>query len=239
MFFSAYKIFKSFGGRKILNGLNVSFNQREITGILGPNGAGKTTLFSILTGITKADSGTIMLGERDITNLPIHKRSNFGLIYLPQDSSIFRGLSVEKNIRAILELKNKSKKKIEEKLDKLLNDFSISHIRKSKATSLSGGERRKVEIARALAANPKFLMLDEPFSGIDPISVTEIMNTIRKLSEMGIGIVITDHNVRETLSMVTRGYIIANGNVLFHGSADEILQNDESRKLYLGEEFKI
>lgn len=239
LFFSAYKIFKSFGARRILNGIDVSFNQHEITGILGPNGAGKTTLFSILTGITRADSGTIMLGDIDITNLPIHKRSNFGLIYLPQDSSIFRGLSVENNVRAILELKNDSEKEIEETLDKLLDAFSISHLRKSKATSLSGGERRKVEIARALAANPKFLMLDEPFSGIDPISVKEIMDIIRKLNEIGIGIVITDHNVRETLSILTRGYIIANGNVLFQGSADEILRNEESRKLYLGEEFKI
>lgn len=239
MFFSAYKIFKSFKNRIILNGVDLSFDQNEIVGILGPNGAGKTTLFSILTGIVKADSGTIMLGDKDITHMPIYKRSRLGLIYLPQDSSIFRGLSVEDNIRSVLELTSSSREEIEESLDRLLAALFISHIRKSKATSLSGGERRKVEIARALAAKPNFLMLDEPFSGVDPISVSEIMEIIRTLNRFGIGIIITDHNVRETLAILHRGYIIANGRVLFHGSVDEILQNEESRKLYLGEEFKI
>ncbi len=239
MIFSAYKIFKSFSGRTILKGVDVTFSKQEIVGILGPNGAGKTTLFSILTGITKPDAGTIMLGNKDITNLPIHQRSENGIVYLPQDSSIFRGLSVEENILSVLEIKNKFKKDIKDKLDYLLKVFSIDHLRHSTAISLSGGERRKVEIARALAANPIFLMLDEPFSGIDPISVSEIMDIIKKLNASGIGIIITDHNVKETLSILNRGYIIANGTVLFEGTTYEILANEESRKLYLGEDFSI
>jgi lipopolysaccharide export system ATP-binding protein len=236
---SAEKIFKSFRDRQILKDVNTSFGNNEIVGILGPNGSGKTTFFSILAGITLPDSGSIQLDGNDITNSQIHNRANEGIIYLPQDSSIFRGLSVENNIKAILEIRYKNKNIIDEKLDQLLHMFSIDHIRKSRAPSLSGGERRKAEIARALAADPAFLMLDEPFSGIDPISVLDITEIIRNLNKMGIGIIITDHNVRETLSVSHRGYIIVNGEILFQGSASEILQHDESRELYLGKHFEM
>jgi lipopolysaccharide export system ATP-binding protein len=239
MILSTKKISKSFGDRSVLRGIDAFFNKSEIVGILGPNGAGKTTLFSILIGLTKPNFGQIFLDEKDITNLAIHKRSEHGLVYLPQDSSIFRGLSVEDNICAVLEIKNKSKAIILEKLEYLLSAFSVEHLRKVRATALSGGERRKVEIARALAANPKFLLLDEPFSGIDPISVSDIMNIVKQLNNMGIGIIITDHNVRETLTILHRGYIIANGKVLFQGTTAEILNDKNSRELYLGETFKI
>jgi lipopolysaccharide export system ATP-binding protein len=239
LYFSAQKICKSFGDRQILKNIDISVGKDEIIGILGPNGSGKTTFFSILAGITSADSGTIYLDNVDITNSQMHNRAMNGLIYLPQDSSVFRGLSVENNIKAILELKYKDKNTINEKLDLLLSMFSIDKIRKSKATSLSGGEKRKVEIARALAANPVFLMLDEPFSGIDPISVLDITEIIRNLNKIGIGIIITDHNVRETLSVLHRGYIIVNGEILFHGKASEILQHNESRALYLGKDFSM
>jgi lipopolysaccharide export system ATP-binding protein len=217
----------------------VFFDQQEIVGILGPNGSGKTTLFSILAGIIPPDSGTIMLNNKNLTKLSIHQRAKNGLVYLPQDASIFRGLSVENNIKAVLELKIKSKTLINETLNELLDMFSIEHVRKSKAISLSGGERRKVEIARALAASPTFLMLDEPFSGIDPISVNDIMDIVRNLNKIGIGIIITDHNVRETLAILHRGYVLVSGEILFHGTTDEILQNKESRELYLGEYFVI
>ena len=239
MTFVAKNIKKSYGERKILSGLDLVFSRNEITGILGPNGAGKTTLFSILTGITKPDEGKIKLDGMDITKIPIHKRSKAGLVYLPQDSSIFRGLSVENNIKAILQIREKDSEVIKKRLNYLLSAFSLSHLRYSRATSLSGGERRKVEIARALAADPKFLMLDEPFSGIDPISVTEIMEIIKKLKSIGIGVIITDHNVRETLAILDNGYIIANGKVLFRGTSSEIMQNEQSRRLYLGEKFRI
>ncbi len=241
--FTAKNIFKSYDNRRILSGIDVSFSRDQIVGILGPNGAGKTTLFSILTGIIRPDSGSITLGNIDITRFPVHKRAQSGLIYLPQDSSIFRGLSVENNIRAILQIHRHNNKNndddIENSLENLLDAFSIQNIRKSKATSLSGGERRKVEIARALAANPRYLMLDEPFSGVDPISVCEITEIMYRLKSMGIGVIITDHNVRETLPILDNGYIIANGRVLFHGSPTEILNNEESRRLYLGDKFTI
>lgn len=239
MKFEARNITKTFGDRIILKGINVSFSKNEIVGILGPNGAGKTTLFSILTGIISSESGSIHIGGVNITNLKIYQRSRVGIVYLPQDSSIFRGLNVEDNIRAILQIKYSGKQLIEEKLDFLLESFSIAHLRKAKASSLSGGERRKVEIARALAADPSFLLLDEPFSGIDPISISEIINIIKKLKQSGIGIIITDHNVRETLTLLDKGYIIANGSVLVSGTAEEIMKNEESRKIYLGEKFKI
>lgn len=237
--FLANNITKSYGGNLILKGVDVSFSRNEIVGILGPNGAGKTTLFSILTGIIQPNSGQIILNDINITKYSLHERSRMGIIYLPQDSSIFRGLSVEDNIKAVLEIKHKNKELIDDKLNYLLEAFSIDRLRKSRSTALSGGERRKVEIARAIAADPLFLMLDEPFSGIDPISIIEIMDIIKKLKDLGIGVIITDHNVRETLSILDRGYIIANGTVLFHGTANEILGNEESRNLYLGNNFKI
>ncbi|MDR1289140.1 MAG: LPS export ABC transporter ATP-binding protein [Holosporales bacterium] len=239
MIFGADEITKSYKGKGVLQGVSLAFRQREIVGILGPNGAGKTTLFSILAGIIPAENGRIHLNGVDITNLRLYERARKGIVYLPQDSSIFRGLSVEDNIRAVLQINMKSHDEIESRLDYLLESFSLLQLRKAVAPSLSGGERRKVEIARTLAACPKFLLLDEPFSGIDPISVFEIIEIIRGLKESGIGIIITDHNVRETLNILDRGYIIAEGTVLAEGGMDDILQNAEVRKTYLGHSFRI
>ena len=239
MILEANNITKSFKDRLVLRGVNLSFKMTEIVGILGPNGAGKTTLFSILTGIASADSGEIKLAGNNITKLKIHQRAKAGIVYLPQDSSIFRGLSVEDNIRSVLQITYSSKEKIDSKLEELLESFSISHLRKAMAPFLSGGERRKVEIARALATSPAFLMLDEPFSGVDPISVNEIITIIRTLKDSGIGVIITDHNVRETLQVINRGYIIANGKILTTGTPEEITSNKDAKELYLGEEFRI
>lgn len=239
MIFEARNITKSFKDRLVLRGISLSFNVGEVVGILGPNGAGKTTLFSILTGIIKADTSNILLGNKDITNLKIHERSKAGIVYLPQDSSIFRGLNVEDNIKAVLQITYSSKKQIESKLNELLDSFSLTHLRKAKAPFLSGGERRKVEIARALATSPSYLMLDEPFSGVDPISVNEIISIIRNLKNLNIGIIITDHNVRETLQVIDRGYIIANGKILTSGTPQEIANDKNARELYLGDDFKL
>ncbi|MDR0695905.1 MAG: LPS export ABC transporter ATP-binding protein [Holosporales bacterium] len=230
---------KSFRERPVLRGLTVSFNIGEIVGVLGPNGAGKTTLFSILAGIMRADCGQIRLAGSEITTLKIHQRARAGIVYLPQDSSIFRGLSVEDNIKAVLQITYSSRKQVNTKLEELLDAFSITHLRKSKAPFLSGGERRKVEITRALATSPSFLMLDEPFSGIDPISVSEIVSIIKSLKHQGIGVIITDHNVRETLQVIDRGYIIANGEILTSGSVTEIMNDEGAKKQYLGSKFKI
>ena len=239
MIFEARNITKSFKNRLVLRGISLSFNVGEVVGILGPNGAGKTTLFSILTGIIKADTSNILLGNKDITNLKIHERSKAGIVYLPQDSSIFRGLNVEDNIKAVLQITYSSKEQIESKLNELLDSFSLTHLRKAKAPFLSGGERRKVEIARALATSPSYLMLDEPFSGVDPISVNEIISIIRNLKNLNIGIIITDHNVRETLQVIDRGYIIANGKILTSGTPQEIANDKNARELYLGDDFKL
>ncbi len=239
MIFEAKNITKSFKDRLVLRGINLSFNVGEIVGILGPNGAGKTTLFSILTGIIKADTSKIRLGNKDITNLKIHERSKAGIVYLPQDSSIFRGLTVEDNIKAVLQITYSSKEQIESRLNELLDSFALAHLRKAKAPFLSGGERRKVEIARALATSPAYLMLDEPFSGVDPISVNEIISIIRNLKNLNIGIIITDHNVRETLQVIDRGYIIANGKILTSGTPYEIANNQNAKALYLGDDFKF
>lgn len=239
MIFEARNITKSFKNRLVLRGISLSFDVGEVVGILGPNGAGKTTLFSILTGIIKADTSNILLGNKDITNLKIHERSKAGIVYLPQDSSIFRGLNVEDNIKAVLQITYSSKEQIESKLNELLDSFSLTHLRKAKAPFLSGGERRKVEIARALATSPSYLMLDEPFSGVDPISVNEIISIIRNLKNLNIGIIITDHNVRETLQVIDRGYIIANGKILTSGTPQEIANDKNARELYLGDDFKL
>lgn len=239
MILEAIDITKSFKSRMVLIGISVKFQVGEIVGILGPNGSGKTTLFSILTGMIRSDSGKIRLNGKDITDLKIHQRSREGVIYLPQDSSIFKGLSVEDNIKAVLQIVYSDEDQVNAKLEELLDAFSISHLRKAMAPFLSGGERRKVEIARALAASPAFLMLDEPFSGVDPISVKEISNIIQKLKLSGIGVIITDHNVRETLQVIDRGYIIAGGKILTSGSAKEIAENPLAKEMYLGEEFRI
>ncbi len=230
---------KSVDAKKILKGISLSVEQGEVVGFLGPNGAGKTTLFSTIMGIQFPTKGTISIGKTDITKLPIYKRAKMGMGYLPQDSSIFRGLSVEDNILAILEFVEKDDEVIQDRLDQLLDEFSIQHIRHSDALSLSGGERRRTEIARALATKPKFLLLDEPFAGIDPISVDEIRELIHHLKEKGIGILITDHNVRETLDICDRAYIISSGKIIAAGSKDEIVNNPEVKRVYLGKRFRL
>jgi lipopolysaccharide export system ATP-binding protein len=230
---------KRFGKRPILKGIECGLYRGECVGLLGPNGAGKTTCFSILTGILSADGGNVFLDNRQITDLPMYKRARLGIAYLPQDASIFRGLTVEQNIRTVLELVEKDPDHLEERLDELLELFSISHLRESPAIALSGGERRRTELARSLAIKPKFLLLDEPLAGIDPIAVYEIRNTIIQLKKLGIGVLITDHNVRETLEVVDRAYIIADGHVLMHGTPEEIVKHEDVRRVYLGKDFSL
>ena len=233
----AQNISKSYNKKPVLQDVSIDFKQGEAVGLLGPNGAGKTTLFSIIIGITKTDNGRLGLGDHDITNLPIYLRARLGISYLPQESSIFRGLTVKNNIKAILEVKNFTKEEIEEKATKLLDEFSISHLQNKIATTLSGGERRRLEIARSLASNPDFILLDEPLAGIDPIAVNDIKNLVSHLKERNIGILITDHNVRETLDIVDRAYIIYDGKILMHGIPSEIIDNTKVREVYLGETF--
>lgn len=230
-------ISKSYSKKPVLQDVSIDLKQGEAVGLLGPNGAGKTTLFSIIIGITKTDNGRLGLGDHDITNLPIYLRARLGISYLPQESSIFRGLTVKNNIKAILEVKNFTKEEIEEKATKLLDEFSISHLQNKIATTLSGGERRRLEIARSLASNPDFILLDEPLAGIDPIAVNDIKNLVSHLKERNIGILITDHNVRETLDIVDRAYIIYDGKILMHGIPSEIIDNTKVREVYLGETF--
>ncbi|MDP2193171.1 MAG: LPS export ABC transporter ATP-binding protein [Alphaproteobacteria bacterium] len=235
----SHRITKSYGKRPVLLGIETGVKRGEIVGLLGPNGAGKTTLFSILSGIISPDSGQITLDGKDITYVPMYKRAHMGIGYLPQDASIFRGLTVEQNIRAVLEIVESDPDHLEERLDELLNAFSISHLRESLAIALSGGERRRTELARALAINPSFLLLDEPLAGVDPIAVAEIRDIIMQMKALNIGILITDHNVRETLEIVDRAYIIANGHVLMHGSPYDIAHHPDVRRVYLGDNFSL
>lgn len=228
---------KVYGTKTVVEDVSLKLKQGEIVGLLGPNGAGKTTTFYMIVGFVSVTGGKIYLDEHDITNIPMYKRATLGISYLPQEASIFRGMTVADNIYSILELSEKNKHKRLKKLDELLNEFSITHLKKSMAMSLSGGERRRVEIARALATNPSFILLDEPFAGIDPIAVNDISNIIVKLKNMGIGILITDHNVRETLLTVDRAYIVYNGRILTSGSKEEIINNEEVKKFYLGDNF--
>lgn len=230
---------KHYGRRHVLKGLNLVINSGEVIGILGPNGAGKTTSFYMIVGITRADSGTITLDNMDITHMPIHERGKIGIGYLPQEPSIFRGLNVEKNIMAILELVYPNKTEQKQRLEVLLDEFSITHLRKQNSLSLSGGERRRLEIARLLALNPKFIFLDEPFAGVDPVSVDDINKLIKKLTEKNIGVIITDHNVRETLQITDRNYIIYDGKVLTEGTEEQILHHEATRKYYLGKSFDM
>ena len=231
---------KSYKGRQVVKDISLTINQGEIVGLLGPNGAGKTTSFYMVVGLVKADAGSIFLDGKDITKLPMHGRARAGLGYLPQEASVFRKLSVEDNLLAILELRKElSKAQRNALLEGLLNEFSITHIRKRKGMSLSGGERRRVEIARALATEPDFILLDEPFAGVDPISVAEIMGIIRQLQKKNIGVLITDHNVRETLEICERAYIVSEGAIIAQGNAEQILNNADVRRVYLGEQFKI
>lgn len=233
----AFNLSKSYGNRQVVRDVSFDLCRGEVVGLLGPNGAGKTTCFYMIAGLIEADSGDIFIGETDITDLPMFKRSLLGIGYLPQESSIFRGLTVRDNIMAVLEVVEPSEQERKIKLDKLLNDFSIKHLASVSSTTLSGGERRRLEIARAIASNPSFLLLDEPFAGVDPVSVEEIRHLIEYLSESGIGVLITDHNVRETLSIVDRAYVVHDGTILMHGTPKQVIENEDVRKVYLGESF--
>jgi lipopolysaccharide export system ATP-binding protein len=230
---------KSYGSRPVVKGVNLSVGRGEAVGLLGPNGAGKTTVFYMITGLVAADQGTISLDGVDITSLPMYQRARLGIGYLPQESSIFRGLTVEDNIRAVLELTEPDRQRRESVLRELLDEFSISHLRHSPAVALSGGERRRVEIARALATHPQFMLLDEPFAGIDPIAIGDIRKLVRQLTARGIGVLITDHNVRETLELIDRALIIHEGAVLTEGTPHEIVENKDVRRFYLGEQFSL
>jgi lipopolysaccharide export system ATP-binding protein len=230
---------KTYNGRTVVKDVGLSVSQGEVVGLLGPNGAGKTTSFYMIVGLVKPDEGDIKMGEEDLTQSPLHERARKGIGYLPQEASIFRELSVEENILSVLEIRDLSAQEKKNKLNSLIQDFGLDHIRKSKGRELSGGERRRVEIARALALNPRFVLLDEPFAGVDPLAVSDIQGIIRQLKERGIGVLITDHQVRETLGIVDRAYIMSKGELLVSGTPDEIINNETARKFYLGEEFKM
>jgi lipopolysaccharide export system ATP-binding protein len=238
-YLAAHSIEKTFGTRKVVKGASLYVRRGEAVGLLGPNGAGKTTMFYMITGLIKADRGRIELDGHDVTALPMYQRARLGIGYLPQEASIFRGLNVEDNIRSVLEVVEPDKKRRERDLDALLDEFNITRLRKSPSIALSGGERRRVEIARALASRPSYMLLDEPFAGIDPIAVGDIQQLVHHLKQRGIGVLITDHNVRETLGLTDRAYIIYSGEVLMEGRAEDIVNNPDVRRLYLGEEFRL
>ncbi len=230
---------KSYRGRTVVQDAGLEVFSGEAVGLLGPNGAGKTTIFYMITGLVVADKGRIELDGYDITSLPMYRRARLGIGYLPQEASIFRGLTVEENIRAALEVTEKNRDKREAELDALLEEFDIKRLRKAPSIALSGGERRRCEIARSLAGRPSFMLLDEPFAGIDPIAVGDIQDLVRHLTKRGIGVLITDHNVRETLGLIDRAYIIHSGRVLMEGQPDAIISNPDVRRLYLGEDFRL
>ncbi len=236
----AEHLIKTYKNRKVVNDVSIQIENKEIVGLLGPNGAGKTTCFYMMVGLVAVESGKVFYEQQDITLMPMHKRARLGIGYLPQEASVFRKLSVADNIMSILQLrKDLTKTERQDKLDKLLDEFHISHLRKNKGMSLSGGERRRLEIARALAIEPKFILLDEPFAGVDPISVIDIKEIIKHLSDRGIGVLITDHNVRETLDICQRAYIMSEGRLIADGAPNIILQNQKVRDVYLGEEFYL
>lgn len=236
----ATNIAKSYKGREVVRDVSITIAQGEIVGLLGPNGAGKTTCFYMIVGLVRADKGDVYLDDQKLTSLPIHQRAGFGLSYLPQDSSIFRTLTVSQNIMAILETrKDLSKSQRQSKLESLLKEFNIGHIRNNKGMSLSGGERRRTEIARTLATDPKFVLLDEPFAGVDPISVSDIKTIIEHLKSRNIGVLLTDHNVRETLDICEKAYIVSEGQIIAEGDANAILADEKVRKVYLGDDFSI
>jgi lipopolysaccharide export system ATP-binding protein len=234
---TVHNVQKSYKKRLVVRGVTLAVGRGESVGLLGPNGAGKTTVFYMITGLVPADQGTITIDGQDVTRLPMYQRARLGIGYLPQEASIFRGLTVEQNIMAVLELVEPSAKQRRMRLDSLLDEFGITRLRKSPSIALSGGERRRCEIARALASGPSFMLLDEPFAGIDPIAVGDIQELVRHLTERGIGVLITDHNVRETLSLIDRAYIIYDGHVLTQGKPEEIIANDDVRRVYLGDMF--
>jgi lipopolysaccharide export system ATP-binding protein len=236
---SVQHIRKAYKARKVVHDVSLTVRRGEAVGLLGPNGAGKTTTFYMITGLVRPDAGTITLDGNDVTSLPMYRRARLGIGYLPQEASIFRGLSVEDNIRAVLEIAEPDRARREEELDGLLDEFDLTRLRKSPSVALSGGERRRCEIARALANRPSFMLLDEPFAGIDPIAVGDIRMLVHHLKRRGIGVLITDHNVRETLDLIDRAYIIHAGGVLTSGTSDEIVGNPDVRRLYLGENFRF
>lgn len=236
---SARNLKKSYGQRTVIRDISLDIAQGEVVGLLGPNGAGKTTCFYMIVGLVDVSGGNIFIDSLDISKMPMYQRAGLGVGYLPQEASIFRGMNVEENIYSILEIAEANEAKRKERLEQLLEEFSITHIRKSSALALSGGERRRVEIARALATNPSFILLDEPFAGVDPIAVNDIRQMVTHLKHRGIGVLITDHNVRETLSIVDRAYIVYDGMILASGSKEEIIDDERVRKVYLGEDFRI
>ena len=230
---------KSYKNTKVVSDVSLEVKKGEIVGLLGPNGAGKTTTFYMIVGIIKPNDGKVLYNERDITKFPMHKRASLGMGYLAQEASVFRNLTVEENLEAILEMKNYNKKKIKKIKDEILEEFKITHIAKNLGYSLSGGERRRVEIARTIANDPDFILLDEPFAGVDPIAVEDIQKIILYLKDKGLGILITDHSVRETLSITERAYIMSEGKILLSGTSESIAQNEKAKKIYLGENFKL
>lgn len=232
-------IAKSYKARKVVKGVSVSVSQGEIVGLLGPNGAGKTTSFYMIVGLVNPDEGNVFLDDKDITGYPMYRRSQLGVGYLPQEVSVFRKLTVEDNIMAILEMTKLSKEERHDKLEKLLNEFGLQHVRKNMGGSLSGGEKRRTEIARALATDPKFVLLDEPFAGVDPIAVEDIQSIVADLKNRNIGILITDHNVQETLSITDRAYLLFEGSILKSGTAEELAADEQVRKVYLGQNFEL
>jgi lipopolysaccharide export system ATP-binding protein len=235
----ATSVAKSYGGRRVVNGISLEVNGGEVVGLLGPNGAGKTTTFHMMVGLVRPDDGRVFMNDEDLTSAPIHQRARAGLSYLPQESSVFRRLTVEENLRAILQTLDLAAAEQRERADALMKMLGVAHLATHKAITLSGGERRRVEIARALVLSPFFLLLDEPFTGIDPIAVAEIQKIVRRLISSGIGILITDHNVRETLGICDRAYIVNEGMVLEEGTPETIAASDKARKFYLGEGFKF
>lgn len=239
MILSAKSLYKKYKHRMVVNSISIQVSQGEIVGLLGPNGAGKTTTFYMTVGLVEPYDGNVYLDNRDITNAPMYERARAGIGYLPQESSIFRGLTVEENLMAIAQMLPISKKQQKEKVDSLLEDFGLTRLRKQLSTTLSGGEKRRCEIARALVNDPKFLLLDEPFVGIDPITVSDIQGIIARLKKRGLGILITDHNVRETLEIIDRAYIVCEGKILLEGDASTLINSEEARKVYLGDNFKM
>ena len=239
MILRSEKITKRYKSRTVANEVSVEVKQGEIVGLLGPNGAGKTTSFYMIVGMIKPNGGRIFLDDVEITNLPMYKRSQMGIGYPPQEASVFRKLSIEDNIRAVLEMTKLTKQEQAEKLESLISEFNLGHVRKNLGDQLSGGERRRTEIARCLATNPKFILLDEPFAGVDPIAVEDIQNVVRKLKEKNIGILITDHNVHETLSITDRAYLLFVGSVIKQGSADDLANDEQVRRVYLGQNFEL
>ncbi len=239
MILKAEDLVKKYKSRTVVNEVSVEVNQGEIVGLLGPNGAGKTTSFYMIVGLIKPNSGNIFLEDRNITSLPVYKRARLGIGYLAQEASVFRKLSVEDNIRSVLEMTKLSKREQKERTEQLLEEFSLTHVRKNKGIVLSGGERRRTEIARALAVDPKFVLLDEPFAGVDPIAVEEIQGIVAKLKDKNIGILITDHNVQETLSITDRAYLLFEGKILKSGTAEELAADEQVRRVYLGQNFEL